>query len=53
MLMTMTSIVPTCTGSLPRGCTLVRMGIVGSDVLSLLSVIFLIAVEEATVSDDY
>ena len=43
MLMTMTSLVPTRTGSLPEARTLVRMGIVGSDVSRLLSVIFLIA----------
>ena len=53
MLMTMISIVPTFTGSLTRGSTLVRIASVGSEVSRLLSVIFLIAVEEATVSDAY
>jgi len=53
MLITMTSLVPTYGHSCPQARTLVRMGIVGSDVSKVLSVIFLIAVEEATVSDDY
>ena len=42
--MTMISIVPTFTGSLPEARTLVRIGSVGSDVSRRLSVIFLIAV---------
>ena len=53
MLITMISLVRRLRDRFPEARTLVRIGSVGSDVSRLLSVIFLIAVEEATVSDDY